>query len=246
MKPRQFIVKPNEKRRKRTRSQRFLNILFEDRDIIVVNKPAGVLTEPKEGSPHEHVLGMIKGYLQRKFKESKGSYVKLLHRLDRDTTGVLVAAKSKIGEQIEDQFRSHSIDRQYIAIVEGRVENEDGQINFPLEKGEFGWGKKVRVSKQGAKALTRYHVQERYENATLLSIQVATGRTHQVRIHCAEIGHPLVGDKIYGASGTIPFPRHALHASVLGFRHPKTGNKQRFEAKLPEDMEALVDRLRGE
>ncbi|MDO8526324.1 MAG: RluA family pseudouridine synthase [Deltaproteobacteria bacterium] len=229
-------------------SHRFLDVLFEDRDIIVVDKPAGVLTEPKGGSPHDSLLAMMKGYLKRKFKESRGSYVKLLHRLDRDTSGVVVAAKSKVGEQLEDQFKNHTVDRKYIAIVEGAVEKEEGLIDFPLEKGDFKGGRKAQVVKkgQGLPARTRFRVEERYKNATLLAIQVETGRTHQVRIHMAEIGHPLVGDRTYGPlSGGIPFSRHALHAASLGFKNPRNGRKEKFESKLPDDMVKLIDRLRG-
>lgn len=225
---------------------RFLDILFEDKDLIVVNKPSGVLSEPKRDSPHEHLLGMIKGYLARKHKGSKGSYVSLLHRLDRDTSGVMVAALSKVGEQLEDQFRRHEVDRQYLALVEGQVEKEEQTIRFPLEKGDFEGGRKVKIVPEGKgmKALTHCRVKERYPNATLLTVRVDTGRTHQVRIHMAEIGHPLIGDKIYGA-GTFPFPRHALHALILGFNHPRTKRRMRFESKLAADLEQLVDQLRG-
>ncbi|MBI5299080.1 MAG: RluA family pseudouridine synthase [Deltaproteobacteria bacterium] len=226
-------------------AKRFLEVLYEDRDIIVVNKPAGVLTEPKGDSPHDHLLGMIKGYLKRKHKESRGSYIKLLHRLDKDTSGVIVAAKSKVGEQLEDQFRGHRIERNYIAIVEGRVDQEEGVIDLPLEKGEFEGGKKSRVAHnkgEGKEAITRFRVKERYSNATQLSINVGTGRTHQVRVHLSEKGHPLIGDHTYGSK--IRFPRHALHATLLAFKHPRTGKQERFETKLPQDLEKLIDQLR--
>lgn len=227
---------------------RFLEVIFEDKDFLVVDKPPFVLTEPKSDSPHEHLLGMMKGYLKRKFRDSRGSYVKLLHRLDRETSGVIVAAKSKIGEQLEDQFRSHKIDRHYLAVVEGRVEKQEASIRFPLEKGEFGSGKKVRVVKEGdpsgMRAITNYRVEERYNDATLLAVQVVTGRTHQVRVHFAEIGHPVVGDKLYGAV-RIPFSRHALHAGKLSFYHPRTNKKMSFEAPPPQDLQKLIDHLRG-
>lgn len=233
----------NSETEKRSR-KRFLEVLFEDRDIIVVNKPAGVLTEPKSDSPHDHLLGMIRGYLKRKHKGSRASFVKLIHRLDCDTTGVMVAAKSRVGEQLEDQFRNHRVDRQYLGIVQGRVEKEEGSISIPLEKGDFHSGRKVRTVKEGGmKAVTGYRVKERYAESTLLQIQVQTGRTHQVRVHLAEIGHPLAGDKLYG--GRMPFGRHALHATRLQFQHPRTKKSLRFEAKLPEDMTQLIDQLRG-
>lgn len=232
---------PREKR-----GRRFLEVLFEDRDLLVVQKPAGILTEPKRDSPQEHLLSWIKSYLKRRHPGSHGSYVHLIHRLDKDTSGVVVVAKSKVGEQLEDQFRSHKIDRQYLALTEGRVEKEEGSIRLPLEKGDFRGGQKVQVAREGEglRAVTNYRVQERYEVATLLQLQVATGRTHQIRVHLAAIGHPIIGDTLYGA-GKISFPRQALHAFRLTFQHPRTGKKMRFEAKLPEDLRRLVDQLRG-
>lgn len=230
----------------------FLEVIFEDRDIIVCEKPAGVLTEPKQGSPHDHLLGLIKNYLKRKHPEARGSYIKLLHRLDRDTSGVIVAAKSKVGEQLEDQFRKHIVERQYVAVVEGRVEKEAGRIDFALEKGDFHGGRKIRVVRgsggaggaglEGMPAITDYKVKERYGKATLVAVTVQTGRTHQVRAHFAEIGHPLAGDTTYGSK--MSFGRHALHACLLAFHHPRTKERMRFESKLPEDMMRLIDGLR--
>lgn len=221
-----------------------LNIIYEDKDIIVINKPSGVLTEPKSDSPHGHLLGMIRGHLKKRYREAGGTYVKLVHRLDKDTTGLIVAAKSKVGERLEDQFRDHKIERSYLAIVEGAVEQERGKIDFPIEKGSFEGGKKVRIAEgEGKQALTFYEVKERYPAATLLEVRVATGRTHQVRLHLAKIGHPLVGDAIYGA-GQISFKRHALHANRLAFSHPRSGKKMRFELKPPLDMQGLLDELR--
>jgi len=226
---------------------RFLNVLFEDKDLIAVDKPSGVLAEPKTDSPHENMLGMIRAYLKRKFKDSRGSYVKLLHRLDKETSGVMVAAKSREGEQVEDQFRFQKIERRYVAVVEGAVKKNSGKIDFDLEKGEFGAGKKVKVVKKGdgKNALTFFEVVERYPNATLLEVRVATGRTHQVRAHLAEIGHPLVGDSVYGAR-QIKFSRQALHASLLVFRHPTTGEKVILKSKPPEDIQKLIEKLRGD
>ena len=223
---------------------RYLDILFEDRDLIVVNKPAGVLAEPKAGSPHETLQSMLRGYLQRKYKESRGSFVRLLHRLDTETSGVMVAAKSKVGEQLEYAFREHTLDRCYDAIVCGRVEKDSGVIDLPLEKGDFGEGRKVQVSESGKRAITEYRVLERYAKATWLEVRVRTGRTHQIRVHLAHIHHPVVGDKRYGG-GEIHFARQALHARVLGFKHPRTKAKVRFEAKPPEDLQRLIDLLRG-
>lgn len=225
------------------RSRQFIKVLYEDKDILVVDKPPGVLSEPKQDSPSSDLVQMVKGYLKRKYRGAN-SYVKLLHRLDRDTSGAIVVALSKVGENLEEDFRSHRVNRQYLAVVEGAVEKAAGKIDLPLEKGEFKFGKKVRVAQgEGKKAITLFEVLERYPNATVLRVTAETGRTHQVRVHFAEIGHPLVGDKIYG-SNQIPFKRQALHSQVLGFRHPRTKQKIRVEAPLPSDIRELIDQLR--
>lgn len=225
-----------------------LDIVFEDRDILILNKPYGVLTEPKNDSPHNDLLAMVRQYLRE--KHGKNSYVKLVHRLDRDTSGILAVAKSRVGEQLESQFRSHTVNRQYVAFLEGRLEQEEGKITFPLEKGNFEGGRKVRVldgehlGREAMKATTQFRVLERYKNATMVSALVSTGRTHQIRAHFEKLGHSLIGDRVYGKS-TLDFSRHALHATVLGFKHPGTKKRLRFEIKLPKDLETLQNRLRG-
>ena len=221
----------------------FVKILFEDRDIIVAEKPAGILSVSSDAGDRSSFADQIKGYLRRKYKTA--SYLKPVHRLDAETSGVMVFAKSKAGEAIEEQFKRHSIERRYVAIVEGAVVKESGQIKASLEKGEFGGGKKVRIAagSEGVEAVTEYMVKEIYADATLLDVRVRTGRTHQIRVHLSEIGHPIVGDKLYG--GKRPFPRQALHAYKLSFRHPVTGKKMKFESKLPDDLAGLVDELRG-
>jgi 23S rRNA pseudouridine1911/1915/1917 synthase len=222
-------------------------VYHHDKHIIVVDKAAGILTVPQKGSDHPHLVAQIKRFLKRKHRGAKHSFVKPVHRLDSETSGLVVMALSHQGEVLEKQFAQHSIRRTYQAVVHGRIEKENGTINKPLEKGEFGQGKKVRASEHGKKALTEYSVSERYKKATLVDVSVSTGRTHQVRVHFQSIGHPLVGDKLYhdGRHHDIPFGRHALHATSLGFRHPATGKRMTFKSPLPEDMKALIDSLRS-
>ena len=131
--------------------------------------------------------------------------------------------------------------------MEGRLERDEGKIDFPLEKGSFDGGRKVRIVEKGQtgmKAITQFQVLERYPNATKVSALVSTGRTHQLRAHFEKIGHPLIGEKVYGCS-KINFSRQALHATVLGFKHPGTRKRLRFEAKLPQDLENLQSKLRN-
>ncbi|OGQ49892.1 MAG: hypothetical protein A3I09_03330 [Deltaproteobacteria bacterium RIFCSPLOWO2_02_FULL_47_10] len=222
----------------------FIDIIYEDRDIIAVNKPRGVEVANAQASA---LVDNVRAYLIRKFPGAAGSFVKPLHRLDKETTGIVLLAKSGAGMGLVEDIKEHRVRRTYSAVVEGAVEDEDGTIKLPLEKRDFGHGKKVGVAERGGgkKTITHYHVVERYENASLLDINLETGFTHQIRVHLAAIGHPLAGDKIYNPHGTIKFPRQALHAAGVIFRHPVTGGKIQLKSPLPSDMEELVDRLRG-
>jgi 23S rRNA pseudouridine1911/1915/1917 synthase len=241
---------PQKKTRREepTRQSRpFINIIYNDRDVLVVEKPAGVLIQAGERrGGQETYVDHLRSYLKRKFK-GKGSYVKAVHRLDRETSGLMVFATSRVGEQLVDQFKKHTIGRSYLAIVEGAVDRENGEINLTIKKGDFGFGKRASVGRkgEGMRARTQYLVKERYENATLLRLDLLTGRTHQARVHLAAINHPIVGDDIYGKRGGINFNRHALHSHVLNFKHPRSGKKMNFKLELPPDMAGLVDELRG-
>ena len=232
---------------------RFIDIAYEDKDIIVVNKQRGVLVVADKklssggGKRGEETLAdKVRGYLLRKFKGAKGAFVQPLHRLDRETTGLVIFAKSKNGLGLSKDIKEHNIKRVYLAIVEGAVDKEDGVISLPLEKGDFGHGKKVAVAREGEgkRAVTTFRVIERYADSTLLKITLKTGFTHQIRVHLAAIGHPLVGDKIYNARSKIKFPRQALHSAELVFKHPVSQKKIEVESKIPSDMDALIDKLR--
>lgn len=233
-------------------SRRHLKIYYEDRDIIVVEKPAGIISIPNEGGiAGDSMLSEIKNYLARRLGKGSSSFVAAVHRLDAETSGIMVFALSNAGKRIEEQFKNHTIHREYVAIVLGRIEEESGRIDADLKKGDFHGGKKAMPVKSGSgkKAITEFRVKERYGNATLLAVTVRTGRTHQIRAHFYEKGFPIIGDKIYGdkeGPAKIPFGRHALHAHTIKFRHPTTGKQMDFSSALPKDMQELVDRLREE
>lgn len=225
----------------------YIKEIYSDRDILVVEKPAGMVIQAgSKRTGEETYVDQLRSYLKRKHK-GKGAYVKPVHRLDKETSGLMVFAASRVGEHLIDQFKKHSVGRSYLAIAEGAVEKEEGQVDFPIKKGDFGHGKRAKIGnkKEGSRALTLYHVKERYKNATLLRLDLKTGRTHQARVHLAAIDHPIVGDRVYGKIKGLKFGRQALHSHVLSFKHPRTGKKMRFESKLPEDMASLVDELRG-
>ncbi len=235
--------------------QYFLKVVHEDKDIIVVEKDAGISCETSAVATRPSLVAIINAYFKRKYTFLKHHYLGLVHRLDRETSGLMVYSKTKDANKISQQFKRHAIERKYLAVVEGPVKSEGGTIDSYLKKSDLlSGGKKVTLSTQdsGMKAVTLFRVLERYPQATLVEIQLNTGRTHQIRVHMASIGHPVIGDKIYRAgikglskeTPAVAFPRQALHASFLGFHHPVTGEKMEFESELPRDMRKLVDRLR--
>ncbi len=232
------------------KERRRLKVYYEDRDLIVVEKPAGMLSVPGPAHKGAHSLQThIKEYLKRRYKRSKDSFLAPLHRLDTETSGIMVFALSRIGQKLSRQFKNHSIDRTYQAIVSGPVKTERGIIDRSLEKGRFEHGRKARLSRNrtGRRAITEYRVKERYKDATLLDIRVRTGRTHQIRVHLASEGHPILGDATYDerhVQTSLGFRRHALHAHSLSFKHPASGKRISYRSSLPHDMKDLIDKLR--
>jgi 23S rRNA pseudouridine1911/1915/1917 synthase len=231
--------------------RRFIDVIYEDKDIMAVNKPRGVIVAAEKGAGAQErgrtLANDVRRYLLHKFEGARGAYAMPLHRLDKETTGVILFAKSKAGLRLSADIKAHKIGRIYTAVVEGRVPDEEGVINLSLEKGDFGFGKKVGVADdgKGRPAVTQFRVIERYEDATMLEARLETGFTHQIRVHFASIGFPLAGDRIYNPHGKIKFPRQALHARQVKFRHPVNGRKMDIKAPIPPDMKGLIDRLRG-
>jgi 23S rRNA pseudouridine1911/1915/1917 synthase len=232
--------------REKIAGERKIEVLYEDANLICINKPAGVAVVSVSHSATMTVVDLVRAYLRRKYPGARGTYLKALHRLDVDTSGAVLLAKSHLGEQVGKQFKMHSIDRRYVAIVAGAVEDEAGTISMSVIKGDFGHGKKVAPAPlgEGKKAITHFSVEERYTDATLLKVRVETGRTHQIRVHCASIGHPLLGDKLYGPESSIKVPRLALHSEFLKFYLPESGKKVECRAPMPKDMRKIIDDCR--
>ncbi len=227
----------------------FLKIVHEDAHILVVEKDAGVPCEASPVATKPTLVSILNAYFKRKEPHLKHHYLGLVHRLDRDTSGLMVYSKTKDANRIADQFKRHTIGRKYMAVVEGRMDDTRGTIEGFLKKNTLlKGGRKVATStaESGQHAVTHYRVFERYEKATLAEITLNTGRTHQIRVHLSSIGHPVVGDTIYRgkAAPAVPFGRQALHASYLKFHHPVTGEPMEFRSELPRDMRRLVDKLR--
>ncbi len=228
-----------------------LKVLYEDRHAIIVNKPAGLLTLPTPDRERDTLIERVGKYLTLRHGTLR-PFVGVVHRLDKDTSGALCLAKT--GEAVrafQELFRAHDIERQYLAVVEGIPHNEEGTIDLPLitDRGDLRRGV-GRHPGEGRKAITHYRLLERFGPvASLMALWLETGRTHQIRIHMAEMGHPVVGEKVYRPK-TQPktkahFTRQALHAQTLGFIHPLTSESVRVEAPLPEDLSALIVDLRN-
>ncbi len=239
---------PNRPKARKVKGR--LNVLFEDKYLMIVDKPAGVLTLPTQDDERDTLLDRAGRYLALRY--GTRPYVGIVHRLDKDTSGALAMARSpSVGRTLQAMFKAHDIERQYLAVVEGSVRRETGTIDLALvtDRGDLRRGV-AREEGEGRPAVTHFRVVERFGPvATLVACWLETGRTHQIRIHMAEMGHPVVGERVYRPR-TQPkckatFRRQALHAQTLGFRHPVTGEEVRVEAPIPEDMADLMTDLRN-
>jgi len=224
-----------------------LDILYEDSDVILINKPKGMVVHPSAG----HYTGtLVNGLLCHCRGELSGINGVLrpgiVHRIDKDTTGVLIACKNdRAHNSLAEQLKAHTITRRYRAIVCGNLKEDEERIDAPIGRHPIERKKMAVVRTGGKSAVTHYRVLERFGAYTYIECRLETGRTHQIRVHMASIGHPLLGDEVYGR-GKNPFhlEGQTLHAMVLGFVHPSTGEYMEFEAPLPEYFEELLRKLR--
>lgn len=224
-----------------------LDILYEDSDIILVNKPKGMVVHPAAG----HLDGtLVNGLMAHCHEDLSGingvMRPGIVHRIDMDTTGVLIACKNDFAHNsIAAQLKEHSITRRYYCIVHGVVKEEEGTVDAPIGRHPVD-RKKMSINRQnGREAVTHYKVLERFKQFTYLECRLETGRTHQIRVHMASLCHPLLGDSVYGPS-KCPFSGlqgQTLHAGVLGIIHPRTGEYMEFTAPLPEYFVALLEKL---
>lgn len=234
-------------------------VLHVDADVIVVRKPAGVVTVPFEEGERDTLVDRVRALVSRMEKGRGGSgrdpMIGVVQRLDKDTTGVLVLARSMRAKRaLEEQLRAHTVERRYLAIAHGEVASARHESSLVQDRGDGlrgSWGRSRRhvgPPPEGAKrAVTHVRALERLAGATLVECRLETGRQHQIRIHLAESGHPLVGEPVYVRDFDAPrieAPRPMLHAAVLGFVHPRTGATVRFEDAPPADFEACLARLR--
>lgn len=244
-----------------------LNIVYEDDDVMVINKPAGLVVHPGSGNYHGTLLNGIAWYLKQQQPELDENALPrfgMVHRIDKNTSGLLLLAKSdKAAVDLANQFFDHTVERKYLALVWGNFDEDEGTLT-----GHVGRHLKFRKimdvfpdGEHGKEATTHYKVVERFNYVTLIECRLETGRTHQIRVHMQHIGHSLFNDETYGGDrivkGTIftkykqfvencftVCPRHALHAQTLGFTHPRSRKRMVFNSEIPADMQAVLEKWR--
>ena len=222
-----------------------LDIVYEDHEVLVVNKPRGLVVHPAHGHFDDTLVNGLLAHCTDLSGINGVLRPGIVHRIDRDTSGLLMVAKTDQAHQsLAEQLRVHSVERAYYALVHGNIAEPAGLVDAPI--GRHGTErKKMAVVPGGKEARTHYRVKERFGEYTLIECRLETGRTHQIRVHMAYLGHPLVGDPLYGyRKNNLGFVGQALHAYLLGFVHPVSGERLRFTAPLPEDFAAVLDRLR--
>ena len=224
-----------------------LDILYEDSDIILINKPKGMVVHPAAGHYSGTLVNGLMAHCKNELSGINGVMRPgIVHRIDMDTTGVLIVCKNdKAHNAIAEQLKVHSITRKYYASVHGVLKADTGTVNAPIGRHPVDRKKMSINEKNGKEAVTHYRVLQRFRRFTFVECQLETGRTHQIRVHMASIGHPLLGDQVYGPA-KVPFSGlqgQTLHAGVLGIIHPSTGEYMEFTAPLPAYFEAILKKL---
>lgn len=220
-----------------------LDIVYEDDDVIVVNKPQGMVVHPAPGHPNHTLVNAL--LYHSPLSTINGEFRPgIVHRIDKDTSGLLMIAKNDLAHRsLAAQLKAKTNQREYVALVHGVIKQDAGTINAPIGRSKKDRKKQAVVS-DGRHAVTYFKVLHRFRHYTLVSCRLETGRTHQIRVHMKSIGHPLAGDPLYGPRKTLPGRGQYLHARLLGFKHPRTGKELVFTAPLPEYFQQMLDKLK--
>lgn len=221
-----------------------LDIVYEDDDVIVVNKPQGMVVHPAPG--HDHGT-LVNGLLAHTPLATINGELRpgIVHRIDKDTSGLLMVAKNDQAlVSLSKQLKNKTNQRKYWAIVHGNIKEDTGTINAPIGRSKKD-RKKMAINEEGRPAVTHFKVLERFGEYTLIECQLETGRTHQIRVHLKYIGHPVAGDPLYGPRKTLKGNGQFLHAKLLGFKHPRTGEEMVFEADPPAIFQTTLKKLRA-
>jgi len=222
-----------------------LNIIYEDEDLLVVNKAAGMVVHPAPGHRDDTLVNALAAYDPDIVKEDSGLRPGIIHRLDKDTSGLIIIAKNAIAHSaLAGQMKRREIIKRYLALVEGVVALDQGRIDAPIGRNPRHRQQMAVTVVKSREARTHFRVQQRFSRHTLLLLELETGRTHQIRVHLRAIGHPVVGDPVYGSGNInrgLSLGRQFLHALQLIFTHPTSGDVIQLEAPLPEDLQAVLD-----
>ena len=223
-----------------------LDVVYEDDDVVVVNKPVGMVVHPAAGHPDGTLVNALLYHCGASLSGINGALRPgIVHRIDRDTSGLLIAAKNDFAHQaLADQLQDHSLCREYEAVCVGALREEAGTVDAPIGRSQAD-RKRMAVDRRGGRrAVTHWQVLGRYPGHTHIRCELETGRTHQIRVHMASIGHPLLGDTVYGSKKPVPgLAGQCLHARRLTFRHPRTGERLTVECPLPGYFTQVLDRL---
>lgn len=224
-----------------------LDIIYEDNDILVINKQKGLVVHPGNGNPDGTLVNAIMAYSKDSLSGIGGEIRPgIVHRIDKDTSGLLIVAKNdKAHINMSEQIKNHQVKKSYIALVRGKTKENQATIDMPIARSNKD-RTKMAVSKNGKNAITHFEVIERFENYTLLKVNIETGRTHQIRVHMSQIGYPIVGDTVY-SNGKNPFgvTGQMLHSAKLTFKHPITKKELNLEAPLPKYFKEVLDKLKS-
>ena len=233
-----------------------LDVVYEDDELIVVNKPAGIVVHPAAGVTSGTLANALAFHFQQLSTSAGMVRPGIVHRLDKGTSGLMVVAKTESAhEDLADQFRDREVFKSYVALVHGQVEKRTGLIDQPIAR-DRGNRTRMAVVRGGRPAISIYRVRKRFARFTLLNVELKTGRTHQIRVHLAWLKHPVVGDEAYGSGRDKTVPDHKLrseianlghqflHAEQLGFRHPRTKEDLRFTSPLPSELQAVLDGIK--
>jgi 23S rRNA pseudouridine1911/1915/1917 synthase len=229
-----------------------IEILYKDDYLVVVNKPADMVVYPGAGHNHGTLMNALSYHCKKLATLGGPLRPGIVHRLDKDTSGVMVIAlNDETYYNLIEQFKYRKINRRYIALIYGNLRKDEGEISLRIGRSESDRKKMSTRVREGKEAVTNWKVIKRFSEATLVEVRLGTGRTHQIRVHFASIGHPVLGDRTYGKKvdieiktrGKISFPRQMLHAELLGFIHPVTGEYLEFSSPVPEDMAGKIKEI---
>ncbi|WP_236932701.1 RluA family pseudouridine synthase [Geosporobacter ferrireducens] len=217
-----------------------IDVVYEDMDLLILNKQPGLVVHPTKGHPIGTLANAIVYYMQERGESFK---IRFVNRLDRDTSGLIIIAKNPyIQQELSKQMIDNQVEKRYLAVIKGCLETEKGTVDAPIGR-PYPEDITRKVYAGGQPSITHYEAVEQLKDATVVRLLLETGRTHQIRVHMSYIGHPILGDELYGGKADILIERQALHAEILRFLHPRTGEPMEVKASIPADILELITKL---